>query len=277
MLKQSISYKLAVTMEKKIFFSLPILLMTACTQEIVQQDSAPQQVPVDFASIADAVPQYEKRTRAGNPKQYEVFGKQYRVLADSDGYLQTGIASWYGTKFHGRKTSNGETYDMYGMTAAHKTLPIPSYVKVTNLDNQRSVVLRVNDRGPFHDNRIIDVSYSAAVKLGMMQAGTARVEVEALAYGKPQATAVESKSATQQEQVFYLQVGAFVNVGNAQELKKRLQTSVIRSARIQPTDAQGQQLYRVQVGPLYNQQQIRQTNEKLLAIGLGQSRLMLEN
>ncbi len=131
------------------------------------KDSAPAHVPINISSISDAVPKYEKRTRAGNPPEYKVFGKQYKVLAKSKGYQKRGVASWYGVKFHGRKTSNGEVYDMYGMTAAHKTLPIPSYVRVTNLKNKKTIVVRVNDRGPFHENRVIDLSYTAAVKLGI--------------------------------------------------------------------------------------------------------------
>lgn len=127
--------------------------------------------------IADAQPKPVIRTRAGNKSPYTVLGKTYTLLPDSQGYQEVGNASWYGTKFHGRYTANGDVYDMWGMTAAHKTLPIPSYVQVTNTDNGRSVVVLVNDRGPFHSERIIDLSYAAAVKLGFADQGTAEVEV----------------------------------------------------------------------------------------------------
>lgn len=133
-----------------------------------------------ISDIRDAVPRPEVKSASGNPESYEVLGKRYRVLDTSAGYRERGIASWYGEKFHGRRTSSGVPYDMYRMTAAHKTLPLPTYVRVTNLENGRSVVLRVNDRGPFIEGRIIDVSFVAAQKLGLVGPGTARVEVEAL-------------------------------------------------------------------------------------------------
>ena len=139
-------------------------------------DSAPQERR-DVSQITDAQPQPVIRTRAGNKSPYTVLGKTYTLLPESEGYKEQGGASWYGTKFHGRRTANGEVYDMWGMTAAHKTLPIPSYVRVTNMVNGRSVVVLVNDRGPFHSERIIDLSYAAAVKLGFADQGVADVEV----------------------------------------------------------------------------------------------------
>lgn len=143
-------------------------------------------IPEDIASIPDAVPRPETRTRSGNPAKYTQFNVEYEVLETSKGYDEVGIASWYGPGFHGRRTSSGDTYDQNAMTAAHTVLPLPTYVEVTNLSNGRKVIVRVNDRGPFHDGRIIDLSYVAAVKLGIVQAGTARVRVRAL---DPPATA----------------------------------------------------------------------------------------
>jgi rare lipoprotein A len=134
----------------------------------------------EVAAIPDAVPRDEPLSPYGNPPEYEVEGRTYRVMRSSEGYEAEGIASWYGPNFHGRRTSSGEPYDMYRPTAAHRTLPIPTYVEVTNLENGRRVVVRVNDRGPFHDGRIIDLSYLAARKLGFVGAGTARVRVRAL-------------------------------------------------------------------------------------------------
>jgi rare lipoprotein A len=131
-------------------------------------------------SIPDVIPRIEPRARSGNPPFYDVFGKRYYVLSSSVGYRERGVASWYGPGFHKVRTSIGEPYDMYGMTAAHKTLPLPAYVRVTNLQNGRSVVVRVNDRGPFVGNRIIDLSYSAAAKLDMLRNGTAMVEVRTI-------------------------------------------------------------------------------------------------
>ena len=135
---------------------------------------------LDFDEIPDAIPQPELKSRSGNPERYTIDGVTYRVLDTSAGYREEGLASWYGGYFHGRPTSSGDVYDMYLMTAAHKSLPLPTYVRVTHLGNGRSVVLRVNDRGPFVDDRIIDLSFTAASKLGMAESGTARVEVVAL-------------------------------------------------------------------------------------------------
>jgi len=141
----------------------------------------PAQTPPPAArDIADAVPRYEPRSPYGNPPFYDVFGKRYFVLSSSADYVERGVASWYGPGFHKIRTSTGEIYDMYGMTAAHKTLPLPAYVRVTNLQNGRSIVVRVNDRGPFVGNRIIDLSYTAAAKLDMLRNGTAMVEVRSV-------------------------------------------------------------------------------------------------
>ena len=160
--------------------TLSILLLTACSN-LDNKDGAPSGVMLKSTSevmlIPDAIPKVEPRSRYGNPQSYVVFGKRYAVLKSADGYRKRGIASWYGTKFHGKRTSSGEPYDMYAMTAAHKSLPLPSYVRVTNLKNKRSVVVKVNDRGPFHENRIIDLSYAAAIKLGISDGGTGVVQV----------------------------------------------------------------------------------------------------
>ncbi len=268
---------------KKIFIAVMLVLNSACSVDPVsvpvQQDSAPVVVPLDVLAVADAIPKYEKRTRAGNPPQYEVFGKQYTILEDSKGYQETGIASWYGTKFHGRTTSNGEIYNMYGMTAAHKTLPIPSYVRVTNVKNKRSVVLRVNDRGPFHGNRIIDLSYTAAVKLGIQQRGTGLVEVTALDFdssASKQAESLNNSNLQSAQDIFYLQVGAFINSGNAKQLQQKLQASKIPASRIQRAYSQGNDVYKVQVGPLYSDLQAKQTNDKLVDIGFEHTQLVVE-
>jgi len=138
------------------------------------------------SDTADAVPKVEPKSKYGNPKSYVVFGKRYYTKSSSKGHVERGLASWYGKKFHGRKTSNGERYNMYAMTAAHKTLPLPTYVRVSNLTNGRSTVVRVNDRGPFHGKRIIDLSYSAACRLGMAAQGIAMVEIRAIDPSTPE-------------------------------------------------------------------------------------------
>lgn len=155
------------------------ILLAACSPF----RSKPSPSSRDLAAIPDAVPRAEPRSKYGNPQTYEVFGKRYRVMDSARGHVEQGTASWYGPGFHSERTSSGEPYDMYAMTAAHKTLPIPSYVRVTHLGNQRSVVVRVNDRGPFVGDRIIDLSYTAAAKLDMIGTGTAPVEIRVLEPG----------------------------------------------------------------------------------------------
>jgi rare lipoprotein A len=138
-----------------------------------------------FTDAPDAVPKVEPKSKYGNPASYVVFGKRYKTKTSSAGHVERGVASWYGKKFHGRRTSSGERYDMYAMTAAHKSLPLPTYAKVTNLENGRTAVVKINDRGPFHGDRVIDLSYSAARKLGVVSKGTAVVEVRAIDPRKP--------------------------------------------------------------------------------------------
>lgn len=154
---------------------LTLALLAGCTSEPLIDG-----IPAHIARIPDAVPKVEPLAKSGNAPSYVVRGQQYRVKSNSHGYVERGLASWYGKPFHGRKTSSGETYDMNGMSAAHKSLPLPTYVRVTNLANQRSIVIRINDRGPFHGSRLIDLSYTAAVKLGVDKTGTALVEVRAI-------------------------------------------------------------------------------------------------
>jgi len=212
----------------------------------------------DVSQVPNAVPRVEARSRGGNPNTYVVLGKRYYTLQDSKNFVERGIASWYGRKFHGRKTSNGEVYDMYTMSAAHKKLPIPTYVKVTNLENGRSVIVRVNDRGPFHENRVIDLSYAAASRIGMLGKGTALVEVRAIDPSAPKpATATRvahkppsgTKPGSASPQIF-LQAGAFSSSENAERLRNRLQQGLARSVRVTPVSTASGAVHRVQVGPL---------------------------
>lgn len=165
---------------KHLPFILLLSVLSACSSDRYQHkhDSTPTRIPSQ-AELKDAIARAEPHSRGGN-KDYQVFGKPYKVLASAHGFEQTGTASWYGKKFHGHLTSNGEIYDMYTMSAAHKNLPLPTYLKVTNTANNKSVVVRVNDRGPFHQSRIIDLSYSAAYKLDMLKTGTAQVKITAI-------------------------------------------------------------------------------------------------
>ncbi|MBS1246452.1 MAG: rare lipoprotein [Proteobacteria bacterium] len=219
------------------------------------QDDGPHRRPeVDVSKVPDAVPRNEPYNERNN-RPYSVFGVDYRPLKTAKGYRERGVASWYGKKFHKQRTANGETYDMYAMTAAHKTLPLPSYLRVRNLNNGKSVIVRVNDRGPFRENRIVDLSYAAAVKLGILGTGTGIVEIEALSGDEPvtqvAARAPEPeplpKAATPR---LYLQVGAFTSRDNAENLKLRLARADLKSVHIQNADLDATPLYRVRIGPL---------------------------
>lgn len=227
-------------------FSLNILLIIAgCSNNYgryqQKNDSTPTRLPTEI-ELRDAIPRPEAKSRGGN-KHYQVRGKNYQVLSTAHNFKQTGIASWYGKKFHGHLTSNGEIYNMYAMSAAHKNLPLPTYVKVTNNDNQKTVIVRVNDRGPFHHNRVIDLSYSAAFKLDMLKTGTANVTIEAISYS----TDTSSKIIVDNKK----QSGSFIQVfATRNKLLADKTAQTITTLFKHPASSQAKQaLYKVQVGP----------------------------
>lgn len=227
----------------------------------------------------DAIPQVEPKSRYGNPKSYVVFGKRYDTMKTSRGYVERGVASWYGRKFHGRRTSSGEPYDMYAMTAAHKSLPLPTYVQVKNLKNGKMAVLRVNDRGPFHDNRIIDLSYSAAIKLGIVRDGTGLVEVRALDPRSYKQQAVKVVSETPRSPVdpeVFIQVGAFSNRHNAEKFRNQLRDFDLGNVEIHSFDKQKRTIYRVRIGPLASVSSADQAAEQLNRLGLRDYRVLIE-
>ncbi|SHH80915.1 septal ring lytic transglycosylase RlpA family protein [Ferrimonas marina] len=199
------------------------------------QDEAPQSAP-DLAHLEQPVPRYEPHSRGGN-RDYQVWGIAYEVLPSAEDYQAEGIASWYGAKFHGHLTSNGETYDMYSFSAAHRSLPLPTYAKVTNLSNNKSVIVRINDRGPFHPDREIDLSYAAAWHLDMLQSGTAQVKVEAYHFDGP-------PSPSQTEQT-YIQLLASGDQARIQQLKAQLSEQYSAPLRVTQQDS----LYKLQLGP----------------------------
>ncbi len=227
-------------------------------------------VPPNVAAIPDAVPRFELRSKHGNPPFYDVQGKRYFVLATADGYVERGVASWYGPTFHGVSTSMGEPYDMYGMSAAHKTLPLPAYARVTNLKNGRSCVVRINDRGPFVANRIIDLSYSAAAKLDMLREGTTLVEVRAIT---PAAPDTLTRSAESPPPELWMQAGAFAEAANAQRLSARLRSAGLPGVSVLSPIAGEQHLYRVRVGPVASVAQFDELSERLRALGVPSARL----
>ena len=186
---------------KIFFYGWVLIYLSACSSQYgryqQKHDSTPTRAPFP-SELKDATPKYEAYKKA-NSRPYTVRGKNYTVLKSGKGFTQTGTASWYGNKFHGHLTANGEIYNMYSMSAAHKNLPLPTYLKVTNLDNNKSIVVRVNDRGPFHEDRIIDLSYSAAYKLDMLKTGTAHVKISAITdFSSPKKQAEKYKAATAQ-------------------------------------------------------------------------------
>jgi rare lipoprotein A len=240
------------------------------------EDDGPHARAPDVSRVPDAVPRNEPPSRGGN-RPYSVFGVSYTPLKSAGGYRERGVASWYGRKFHGRQTSNGETYDMYAMTAAHKTLPLPSYARVRNLNNGKSVIVRVNDRGPFLHNRLIDLSYAAADRLGILGTGTGVVEVEGLSGSEP-ATTVATRERTTGGLIatahadtvprLYLQAGAFANRDNAEALRNRLAQADIKPVHIAPAQVDGTALFRVRVGPLDSVEASDRLVERIHAHGL---------
>ncbi|MCG5499931.1 septal ring lytic transglycosylase RlpA family protein [Ectothiorhodospira lacustris] len=251
-----------------------------------ERDGAPHpgRIP-DLSRVPEPVPRVEPPSRYGNPASYVVFGRRYTTLDSAEGYRERGVASWYGTKFHGRRTSSGEPYDMFAMTAAHTSLPLPTYARVTNLENGRSVVVRVNDRGPFVDNRIIDLSYAAAHRIGMLGEGTARVEVKALIPEPSRPEVMQAGWAGQDapagqvesdpgEPVF-LQVGAFSSRVNAERLRDRLHARLEQVAVLEGGQADTP-LYRVRVGPLSDVRSKRETVRILQSMGLGDYRVVTD-
>lgn len=210
----------------------------------IEQDSAPL-LPISQDEVFDAIPQADPILTFGNISPYSIDGVSYTVLEDYRHYREQGTASWYGAKFSGHKTSNGELYDLYQPSAAHKTLPIPSYARVTNLDNGKTIVVRVNDRGPFHPDRIIDLSYAAAVKLGYMEHGTARVEVEVV-----EVVGVEDRRDPIYGNYRYLQLGAFGREDSAQDLVAELKPLLTAEVFVSAVELDGALLYRVRVGPV---------------------------
>jgi rare lipoprotein A len=228
-------------------------------------------LPRDLTAIPNAVPRFEPRAAHGNPLFYQVDGKRYYVLATAEGYDATGVASWYGPTFDGLRTSDGDRYDMYAMTAAHKTLPLPCYVRVTNLGNGRSVVVKVNDRGPFVANRLIDLSYVAAAKLGMLATGTALVEVRAITPEKP----VElDRVAESPPPTLYVQVGAFAVQGHAEQVIARLHAAGLAGAFIFGPPAARGNLYRVRIGPVGGVPEFDRLVARLTALGYPGARLV---
>jgi rare lipoprotein A len=257
-------------------------------------DDSPVLEPIDLSAVPPVIPEPVTRTIAGNKSPYTVNGMTYYVMDSEEGYEETGMASWYGRKFHGHLTSNGEIYDMFTLTAAHKSLPIPSFLEVTNLDNGKSVVVRVNDRGPFHDDRIVDLSYAAAASLDYAANGTARVRVKALlpdsstesprftqqsasSESDPDAQATQELVLQERNRIEqgagldFLQVAAFSNENSAIELMNRVKllTSLPVFIRSDSDGGTENLLHRVRLGPLNETIDLRALITLIVDAGLG--------
>jgi rare lipoprotein A len=248
------------------------LLLISCTGE-QKKDTDPGDGPstlnLKAADVADAIPRAEPLARYGNHSPYEVFGKKYTVLASNRGYHESGVASWYGSKFHGRRTSSGEPYDMNLATAAHKSLPLPSYAEVTNLDNGRKVIVKINDRGPFINGRLIDMSYGAALRLDMISTGTARVDVRVIgssADAGEQAIAsagVADKANASENRETWLQAGAYGQRDGAERMAVEL-----KQANVSPVSIHNSgNLFRVWLGPYMNSIELESVIARVVELG----------
>jgi len=249
------------------FLCLILLVLSACTFG----------VPVG-GQKADSKPL--KKSKYGNPSSYIVLGKRYYVMESANGFKQRGIASWYGPDFHGKRTSSGETYNMHAMTTAHKTLPIPVYVRVKNLANGKSIVVLVNDRGPFAHDRIIDLSYAAAKKLEVVGPGTAKVEIVALDASKnvtkSSPRAIPLRDEKHQSKMF-IQLGAFSSKDNALKLSTELKTSREKAIVIKQAKTAKGDLFRVQIGPLLDLAEANSIQKRLKKKGYQNARIVIED
>lgn len=235
---------------------------------------APSPAPAPGSMPAEELPEPLPRSRAGNPPFYEVLGERYFVLKDSDGYREQGVASWYGAPFHGRRTSSGTVYDMHQLTAAHKTLPLPTLVRVTNVDNGRSVIVTVDDRGPFVKNRLIDLSFAAAKELGIVESGTGRVEVEAVPTRRVLTAAADTPARAQR---MFMQVGAFSDEANAARLKGSLESNGVNKVVIRYDDDVRPALYRVRIGPIEGSAEYDALASRLASLSIANPSLVTES
>jgi rare lipoprotein A len=246
---------------------LQVLLLSSCashSKRYSMLDHAPK-LHFNASRIADALPHYEPLSKFGN-RDYTIDGKRYYVMKSATGFLERGIASWYGARFHGHKTSNHERYNMFAMTAAHKTLPLPTYVRVTNLRNHRHVVVRVNDRGPFHGNRVIDLSYVAAKKLKLIGHGVAHVEISAITGYTHHQPRLSRKHFKHWLDGYYFQVAALSTYARAKNVRRQLQRYINKPITIKAFRLKKKKLYRIVVGPMVSLFEYNQIKHKIQLI-----------
>jgi rare lipoprotein A len=244
--------------------ALCLLLLIGCATH----RQPPPLTQSEVLRIPDPTPKAEPRSALGNPAFYEVFGKRYFVLPTAAGYHERGVASWYGPGFHKERTATGDPYDMYAMTAAHKTLPLPCYARVTNLSNGKSIIVHINDRGPFKDDRIIDLSYTAATKLDMIRAGTALVDVQVVSADGGPAVSTPAPASP-----LFIQAGAFSDSANAERLVNRLKSLGYSTATVSKDNRLARDIHRVRIGPIANVQEFDRIVSQLHSLGIDDARL----
>jgi len=286
-MNDSLNKLLKIVLSGCLFFSI----FSCTTHKPDIQDSAPTGV-IDLSRAKPVVVTNLEKSPYGNPTSYEVRGRTYYVKKNANNYKKEGIASWYGTKFHGRRTSSGEIYDMLALTAAHKTLPIPCFVKVTNLENGKHLIVRVNDRGPFVKDRIIDLSYAAAHMLDMTKKGTAKVRVESVSINEKNISTTKKKGNSKlastpsnydwlesqhKGEERFVQVGAYSVYESAQKLAKVLDKEINLPVKISKIKRNGKKLYRVRIGPIKSLKTAEALAKTLDIKELGKPRIVYED
>ncbi len=265
--------------------SITVLLLNINACNMSDSQDGPPRYPVDLSHVKEPIPKVEPKSKYGNPEAYSVFGKKYKTMKASDDFSETGKASWYGTKFHGKRTSSGEKYDMFELTGAHKSLPLPTYARVTNVDNNKSIIVKINDRGPFHDDRILDLSYAAAAKLGVLGKGTANVKLTTI---NPKQEHKENKGENHNKKgntgkkmlaqnkspsndLVRVQIGAFTQKQHAEKLIKNVAKVIDQPIKISANDHSSSKkantLFKVHIGPIPSEK-LNQVKEKLADINI---------
>jgi len=262
----------------KLILTILMIALYGCSTEQIKTNYAASYTPASIEHTPQTASSHQLRhhstLRISNHDASNEIAQQEQLLPRIARYIKQGVASWYGPGFHGKKTATGEIFDMYAMTAAHKTLPIPSYAQVTNLENHRSIIVRINDRGPFVRNREMDLSYGAAKILDMAQDGTGAIEIKAIS--PSQALPQLQQIAASQEQEVYLQIGSFGSVKKAMKLKNKIAAYDLPEPDIRPSTYKKSTLYKVQMGPINSTTTANQLNEQLARIGITDTQFVTE-
>jgi rare lipoprotein A len=263
----------------KLLLAIIMIALYGCSTEQIKTADAIFQPPIPGGDTQHTLASHQLRQhstlRLNNHNESNEIAEEEKLLPRIARYIKQGVASWYGPGFHGKKTATGEIFDMYAMTAAHKTLPIPSYAQITNLENHRSIIVRINDRGPFVGNRELDLSYAAAKKLDMEQDGLGKVEIKAISTS--QALPQLQQSAATQEKNVYLQVGSFGSEKKAMKLKNKIASNHFPEPNIRSSTYKRSTLYKVQIGPVNSTASAKQLNDQLAKIGITDTQFVTES